>query len=491
MGCSYCTFYAAWYGLLRLSKPLQLLSEEHVAQALRDLGFEPGRGQIPGSPYPGVGSLVMSGGKGTASPRPGEESYSVMVYFSGSHTQLQAAIKEFVAKGAQSSTDPAAQAMAALGRGTPPDEYRFFGAPGNADLGTGEWARAEVKPLWSEVAQGNVAQWYPIGSVRLMFLRHNLLCEVTYKKAGAPAEPRIVPEEDPGPLERTKAASLKLGEEVKGSAIALAKKLAERLRSEPPAPVPVVEVPELPLLIPAAALEGTLKADLTAQQQDVLWHTRAAKVTAGSKWLAGKEGATGFDSLGFLVNWYDANRGVLDAEKKAREAAEEFFKRLAVCYDRLSEAERAAVEKGLSERAFALRSVRGSQRVVMRATVVRSAADLDAYYSAVSRATWATLELESLIRMWGAINQARLVYYSRFNVYEFSEPRPNPERLKATQEAQRHYFEALRGHGGSGAPGLGKPARSPFRGAEGPALQPARRSGRDQGIAGPRRASPR
>ena len=45
----------------------------------------------------------------------------------------------------------------------------------------------------------------------------------------------------------------------------------------------------------------------------------------------------------------------------------------------MTDAERATVEQGLSERAFALRRVRGAHRAAIRATVVRSAADLDAY----------------------------------------------------------------------------------------------------------------
>src|SRR5438128_6511853 len=43
------------------------LSEERVEQAIRDLGFEPGRMMFAnGSPYPGVGSLVINGGKGSS-----------------------------------------------------------------------------------------------------------------------------------------------------------------------------------------------------------------------------------------------------------------------------------------------------------------------------------------------------------------------------------------------------------------------------------------
>src|SRR5439155_9816158 len=254
--------------------------------------------------------------------------------------------------------------------------------------------------------------------------------------------PRVAPEVDPGPIERTKAESLRLGEAAQGPAIALAKKLAERLRSDP-APAPIPDAPELPLLIPSAALEGTLKAVLTAKKQEVLQHLQAAKKAAKTRQALGQSGATGFDSPGFLINWYKANRGVLDEEQQARKAAEEFFPLLALCYDRMTDAERATVEQGLSERAFALRRVRGAHRAAIRATVVRSAADLDAYYEAVSRATWAALELESLVRMWGAMNQVRVVYHSRFDVYEFSEARPDPERLKATQETQRHSFEAL------------------------------------------------
>ena len=210
-----------------------------------------------------------------------------------------------------------------------------------------------------------------------------------------------------------------------------------------PAPAPIPDAPELPLLIPSAALEGTLKAVLTAKKQEVLQHLQAAKKAAKTRQALGQSGATGFDSPGFLINWYKANRGVLDEEQQARKAAEEFFPLLALCYDRMTDAERATVEQGLSERAFALRRVRGAHRAAIRATVVRSAADLDAYYEAVSRATWAALELESLVRMWGAMNQVRVVYHSRFDVYEFSEARPDPERLKATQETQRHSFEAL------------------------------------------------
>ena len=114
------------------------LSEERVEQAIRDLGFEPGRMMFAnGSPYPGVGSLVISGGKGASPPRPGEESYGVSVYFSASATQLLAAIKDFVAQ-----EPPTGGGIGILGREIPTAGLRqFFGAPTNADLGTGEWAQ--------------------------------------------------------------------------------------------------------------------------------------------------------------------------------------------------------------------------------------------------------------------------------------------------------------------------------------------------------------
>ena len=251
------------------------------------------------------------------------------------------------------------------------------------------------------------------------------------------------------------------GEELKPAARELAQKIAkayleafarEKLEvaecgsptAEPP---PAPDVPELPLLIPAAACEGTLTPALTAKRQQVLQHLQAARVTTGTKNVMGQSNATAFDSLGFLVNWYDANRGVLQSEKDARLAAEQFFPLLAVCYDRLTDAERAKVESGFSDRAFALRRVRGQMRNAIRAKAglgtLRSASEMSAYYGAVSRATWASLELESLVRMWSAVNQARVVYYSRFDVHELTDSRADAARVKATETAQRHHLEAL------------------------------------------------
>ena len=210
-------------------------------------------------------------------------------------------------------------------------------------------------------------------------------------------------------------------------------------------PKPTVPfVPDLPLVIPVAALEGTLKEWLTEKKQDVLRQLQIAKdVTAKRQALSGDA----FDSIALLQKWYDGNYGALYAERKARDSAEWFFKGLAGAYNRMSETERATVEKGLFDRALALRRYRTVQRGIIREKgglgTIASPQELDRYYTAVSRATWAVQELEALVRMSGLINTSRVALYGGYDAYEVSDPQPDAKRVTAIEQAQRRHFEAL------------------------------------------------
>lgn len=205
-------------------------------------------------------------------------------------------------------------------------------------------------------------------------------------------------------------------------------------------------IPALPLVIPAAELEGSLKATLVATRAEVLRQLEAAGKAREQRAALGGDGQT-FDSVRFLVRWHDANRGVLLEEDRARQTAETFFRLLAPAYDRMTEPERLTVDRGLLDRALALRRYRTVQRGQMRTRAglgaIASGADLDAYYTSVSRATWATLELRALVRMWGAVNLARVALHGQYDVHELAQPRPDPGRVAAIEAAQRRHLEAL------------------------------------------------
>ncbi|MBI4590681.1 MAG: hypothetical protein HY725_17790, partial [Candidatus Rokubacteria bacterium] len=206
-----------------------------------------------------------------------------------------------------------------------------------------------------------------------------------------------------------------------------------------------VEIPELPLVIPAAALEGTLKDVLLAKKSEVLQLLAAAKQIRERRTAAGKDSEK-LDTFRYLLNWHTENRGLLDVEVRARAAAEEFFWKLGSAYDRMSDAERTKVETGLLDRALALRRYRTVQRGAMKAKAgqgIAAYADLDAYYTALSRANWAGLELLALVRMAEPINGARLGLYGNYDVYELSDPRPDPQRVAAIEMARRRHFETL------------------------------------------------
>ncbi len=212
-----------------------------------------------------------------------------------------------------------------------------------------------------------------------------------------------------------------------------------------------VAVPALPLVIPAAPLEGTLKEWLVEKKAKVERQLQVAKDLAHANKLQEQVKpveapmvADTLDVIGFLEEWYKPQAEILDAERSARQGAEEFFKRLALGYDKMTEAERAKVEEGLEARGFALRRFRTVQRGVMRELAGRLArATFERYFTAVARATWAAQELEALVRMWGSINAARVVFHGRYDVYEIEDPARDAERAQEAEKSQKRQFEAM------------------------------------------------
>jgi len=206
-----------------------------------------------------------------------------------------------------------------------------------------------------------------------------------------------------------------------------------------------VEVPDLPLLIPTAELDGSIKQKLMSLRDVV--QNELAKAKGWSTGRRQAEAGEPFDSLKLLQKWYDGNAPILEAEQSARANAEDFFKQLATTWDRMNDAERTRVENGLLDRALALRRYRTVQRGVVRKHAgmgtIASGPDLNTYYDAVARVTWAAQELEALARMWGFINTARLISYDGYDVYELRDPRKDPTRVAAIEKARRRHFEAL------------------------------------------------
>jgi hypothetical protein len=210
-----------------------------------------------------------------------------------------------------------------------------------------------------------------------------------------------------------------------------------------PATVEEVAVPELPLVIPAADLGGDYKQGLTAKRDVVLQALEQAK---NERKLTCQDGPV--NSLKTLQAWFTENKPKLDAEQKARAAAEEFFtKLLPRHYPLMTDAERTKVEQGLLDRGLALRRFRTVQRGVMRdkdgAGTITSCKDMDAYYTALSRATWAVLELEAVIRMSGQINTQRVIFYGSTDLAELTERQPDPRLVAAIESARRRQFETV------------------------------------------------
>jgi len=206
-----------------------------------------------------------------------------------------------------------------------------------------------------------------------------------------------------------------------------------------------VAIPDLPLVVPAAALEGTLKDVLLAKRSEVQRLYAMAKQLRERRTADRKDSET-LDTFKYLINWHTENRGMLDVEVQARAAAEEFFWRLGSAYDRMTDPERATVETGLLERALALRRYRTVQRSTMKAKAgqgLAAYAELDSYYTAVSRANWAGLELLALVRMAEPIGGARLGLYGNYDVYELSDPRPDPQRVALIEVARRRHVDTL------------------------------------------------
>lgn len=206
-----------------------------------------------------------------------------------------------------------------------------------------------------------------------------------------------------------------------------------------------VELPELPLVIPVAALEGTIKEGLLGKKSEVQQLYAAAKQIREKRTASGKDGEK-LDTFKYLVNWHTENRGLLDVEVRARAAAEEFFWKLGSAYDRMTDGERGTVETKLMERALALRRYRTVQRGVLKEKAGKGLAaytDLDTYYTAVARANWAGLELLALVRMMEPVTAARLGLYGNYDVYELSEARPDPQRVAAVEGARRRHVDTL------------------------------------------------
>jgi len=206
-----------------------------------------------------------------------------------------------------------------------------------------------------------------------------------------------------------------------------------------------VDVPDWPLVIPAADLEGRFKTELSATRAAVLQALALAKKQRAERAARGGNTET-LDTVRFLLNWYTENRGMLESEQIARQAAVEFFELLGPNYAQMTDAERTKVEDGLLARALALRRYRTLQRGIMRAKAggARSWADLDAYYTAVARANWANLELETAIRIsQTSIGNARLGVYGNYDVYELAEARPDPRRAPAIEAMQRRHFQTM------------------------------------------------
>ncbi len=200
------------------------------------------------------------------------------------------------------------------------------------------------------------------------------------------------------------------------------------------------EFPPLPMGVPAAALEGRLKEELVAQKARYQERLSAAVEAAAGQpsFTGGKPG----DTEAFLDAWTASKTRALQAEADARRAAVEFFRTLALAYNRLSEKERGAVEQDLARRAFALRNYRTAQRVLLREKSGLGSAfsqeDLGAYYAALERATWASLELDALVKAWLPVNQARALLHGGYNIYDAV----LPDRAAARSSSARWWTPA-------------------------------------------------
>ena len=206
-----------------------------------------------------------------------------------------------------------------------------------------------------------------------------------------------------------------------------------------------VQLPPLPLILPAAELEGLLRNELASLKESIDRELQAAKAL-GARKTAPPPG-TRVDSLDYLIRWATSKQDRLASERDARQHAEQFFRILAASYDRMTPAERNSVEQGLSSRAFALRAYRTVQRRILRERSglgsARTHQALDEYHTALYRANWAALEMDALCRMWSTMAHARLFYHKSYNAYDGAEILPDPSRPAATELSRRAHFEAL------------------------------------------------
>jgi hypothetical protein len=256
-----------------------------------------------------------------------------------------------------------------------------------------------------------------------------------------------------------KALGAQLQQEVKAKLQTLYQAIKPTAQCEKPEQV---EIPELPLVIPAADLGGDYKAELTTTKGQVEQQRAASKKEVKFCGQAAVEGAIAKpikDSIRTLQDWFKQSKPTLDAEEKTRLASEEFFAKLLPRHYRLmTDPERTKLEQALLDRGLALRRYRTVQRGVIRqksgftdlaspattaVELISSCQDLDAYYTALSRFAWAGLEIESLARIAGPINSARVGAYATYAIAELAESKPDPRMVKTVEDQRRRHFETL------------------------------------------------
>jgi hypothetical protein len=342
----------------------------------------------------------------------------------------------------------------------PKKNPQYPGPPERLDAGVRGYIQSHIALLyrWYGWYEGGTTRFSANGGTRAEFLCGNALVVVEQVKQSSntyPASPQtnVFPSAESRP--GLDADIIRMGEEVIPETKKLAQKIAqtfaEALAREKidvncgtPAIEPAPDVPELPLIIPAAALEGTLKPWLQAKKTEIEGQFKVAKALKDSlKPVEMPLDAGELDAIGFLDEWYKQEKGILVPERAARQGAEEFFKKLALAYGDMSDDERAKLQKGFEARAFGLRAFRTRERTTMREHAGKiERAELQTYYTAVARATWAAQELDALVRMWGWVNAARVAYHGRYDAYAIDDA--SDAKLAAdASAAQGKHFEAM------------------------------------------------
>lgn len=335
------------------------------------------------------------------------------------------------------------------------------GPPERLDAGVRGYIQSHVSFLhrWYAWWEGGTGSFSANGGARAEFRCGNaqvVVLQLSQSPNTYPVPPKSPfpsPESQPG----LDADMKRVGEEVIPQTKKFAQKVAQTFAAAlarekidvncgTPAIEPAPEVPDLPLIIPAAALEGTLTSWLQAKKTEIERQLTVAKTLKDDlKPVEMPADAATLDAIGFLDEWYKQQNGILAPERAARQGAEEFFKKLALAYDKMSEEERTKLQKGLEARAFGLRAFRTRERTTMREHAGKiERAELQTYYTAVARATWAAQELDALVRMWGWVNAARLAYHGRYDAYAIDDA--SDAKLAAdASAAQGKHFEAMVG----------------------------------------------